>query len=644
MNAKSQSTTGYNFGFVMTILAFLFFLEAARELLGATYNMNLATMSLNSSVVAIFAFFSPVLYLVGVSRFDHRVLVVTSGIILAVSRVLMGVNPPVTMYLLFAVIAVAAFGIFLPALLVYRTGVLGFVCAATLGAGADVMFRALGDTFDITVYGVTAQRLTALVVVVPLVLCFLIALFYTAKTTKTANKTSNSNLKPLLGFGIGAVGFLYFAVLGYPNNVARWVDGSYTLAAVLIGAALGGFVLMVHTRARAWLTSDTGFYTGSIILLLTVIVLVISHPLAVVLCGLCVFFLPVLFLHTVQYLMRPHVTVKQIAAFLTTAGVTFVILALLSVFSLTYAYVPGMSVLRNQIGTIIMAAVFLALLGTAAVWYKSSPDFNVIHNRILASVLSVIIICGTVSGVAIYQATPVQESKDSLTVMTYNIHQGYNTDGKINPWQILEPINRVNPDILALQESDMNRITSTNTDIVQWLAHKLDMYVYFGPETKNQIYGVAILSKFPLYNQETYYLTSIDDQRVLVRADIQWNDTQISLYAVHMGLSEEERTNQTAEILEILSKNQNPKILMGDLNSVPGSEQIRAYTAVLTDAWTSSGYSSTDPLGCTSDSLEPQKRIDYILMTPVFSARTCEVIRCYGSDHLPVWAELVHKQ
>ncbi len=640
MNVKSQSTENNLSGVVMTMLAFLFFLEAARELLGATYNMNLATMSLNSSVVAIFAFFSPALYLVGVARFDHRVLVVASGIILAVSRVLMGVNPPVTMYLLFAVIAVAAFGIFLPALLVYRIGALGFVCAATLGAGADVMFRALGDTFDIAVYGVTAQRLTALGIVVPLVLCFLVTLFYTARTTKT-NEPSHSKLNPLFGLGIGAIGFLYLAVLGYPNNVARWVDGSYTLAAVLIGAALGGFVLLVNTRHRAWLTSRTGFYTGSIVLLLTVIVLVISHPLAVVLCGLCVFFLPVLFLHTVQYLMRPHVTGKQIAAFLTTAGVTFVILVLLSVFSLTYAYVPGMSVLRNQIGTILMAAVFLALLGTAAVWYKRGPDFNPIHNRIFASVLSIIIICGTVSGAVIYQAAPVKEPKDSLTVMTYNIHQGYNTDGKINPWQILEPINRVNPDILALQESDMNRITSTNTDIVQWLAHKLDMYVYFGPETKNQIYGVAILSKFPLDNQETYYLASIDDQRVLVRADIQWNDTIISLYAVHMGLSEKDRTNQTAEILEILSENQNPKILMGDLNSVPGSEQITAYTAVLTDAWTSAGYSSTDPLGCTSDSLEPQKRIDYILVAPVFSARTCEVILCCGSDHLPVWAELV---
>jgi len=67
-----------------------------------------------------------------------------------------------------------------------------------------------------------------------------------------------------------------------------------------------------------------------------------------------------------------------------------------------------------------------------------------------------------------------------------------------------------------------------------------------------------------------------------------------------------------------------------------------AFFTVFTDAWTSAGHEPTDPLGYTSDTETPQKRIDYILVSPEFSAKTCEVIRnAYGSDHLPVWAEVV---
>jgi endonuclease/exonuclease/phosphatase family metal-dependent hydrolase len=262
-------------------------------------------------------------------------------------------------------------------------------------------------------------------------------------------------------------------------------------------------------------------------------------------------------------------------------------------------------------------------------------------NPILTVVLGVIILVGTWSGAAIYQSHPSPEDTH-LVVMTYNIQQGFNAAGKISPWELLEPISRINPDILALQESDTDRISSTNVDIVQWLAHKLNMYMYFGPETRQQTFGVAVLSRIPLYNTETYYLTSRGEQVVLVRADIQWKDQPISLYVIHLGETEEDRTAQTTEILEIISKNPNPKILMGDFNSLPDSPQMNAFTEVFDDAWTDSGHPSRDPLGTTSSALEPEKRIDYILVSPAFAVASCEVIReVYGSDHLPVWAELL---
>ncbi len=659
VNAAQKEHTHF-LEFILTVIAFLFFLEAARELLGATYNMNLATFSINSSVIAVFAFFSPFVHLLGLGRFQVRTLTAGSGVILACSRVFMAVDPAVGIYLLCTVLAVVSFGVFLPALITQfkqgtETGAapLQLMIAGVLGAGADVVFRTLGDTFDVSVYGFTAQRLTALVVVLPLAVCFLGSLvlwYHTVKEEHAGQRTGalcSRGLRALLSCSVGATGFLYLALLGYPNNVARWVDGPYALAAIGMGTALGGFVVASLSRVRKWLTSERGLTLGSVVIFLA-FAFIVFFPVPVVTIILLVcalFFLPAQFIFVTAYLMQPGVTTKQVATFLGAAAVVMVLLLLFSVFSLTWAFLPGMGFLRDQIGTIILVAVILFFAGLTVARYRShlSADGMLTEgSRTLAQILSVIVIVGTISGALLYPAPAPQPGKE-LVVMTYNIHQGYDVAGKINPWEILEPIQRVNPDVLALIESDMNRVSSANVDIVQWLAHKLNMYVYFGPETSKQIYGVAILSKYPLTNTETYYLTSRKDQRVLIRGDIHVAGNSLSIYAVHVGLSEEDRTNQTAEILGILQKNANAKILMGDFNSLPDSKQIQDFTNVLSDTWVSCGHSLTDPLGYTVDSWAPHERIDYIFVSQELTSyvETCEVIReVYGSDHLPVWATL----
>jgi endonuclease/exonuclease/phosphatase family metal-dependent hydrolase len=636
---------------IITSLAFLFFFEATRELIGATYNMNLATMSINSSVVAIFAFFSPILYFFGLSKINGYTLVLASGIVLAGCRLAMGLDLAISMYLLCTVAAVMSFGVLLPALIVtFRNsrdtaGALsGIVGAVAVSAGVDCVFRALGDTFDISVYGVTASRLTSFVVVLPLVLLLVICLvlwYRASDVTPQRTELNPKKVRSTFGYGAGILFFLFITFLMYPNDVACWTGGSYPLTAVLFACALGAFLVAWTTKVRNWLASGIGLLISGIIIVFAFAALVyVPVPLlAIVLAALAVFFAPVQ-VHGIIHYLIPADT-KKVASFLVVAAGTLIVLLLFSVFTLTYSYVPGMGFLRGQMGTIFMVAALLLLLSNAAIRGKS-PIQGVPPPRRILAVLGVLIIVGTSAGVFMYQSNPVPPGEE-LAVMTYNIHQGYNTEGKINPWEILGPIQQVNPDILALQESDMNRLSGTNVDIVQWLAHKLDMYVYFGPKTCHQIYGVAILSKFPLHNTETYFLTSIEDQRVLVRGDIQWNGQPLSVYAVHMGLSEEDRTTQTAEILEILSENANVKILMGDLNSLPGSEQIKAFTAVLSDAWVSSGHSPTDPAGYTFDSLEPHRRIDYILVSKEVAHRikTCTVIRSvHGSDHMPVWAEI----
>ncbi|MGD2248056.1 MAG: endonuclease/exonuclease/phosphatase family protein [Candidatus Methanofastidiosia archaeon] len=652
---KTLSPTTKSVQFFITAAAFLFFFESARELLGTTYNMNLATMSINVSILAIFAFLSPVL-LIKAQNVNKALLVCISGIILSFCRALMGLNMSVTVYLFCTVAAVVSFGVFLPALIVKTREVFanvgtlapaGLVCAGVTGAGVDLVFRALGDTFDATLYGMTPGKGIPVIIFL-LILAEILGLlvWYKKINSKTnTNSTSHPNetikFKSYLGIIPGSLFFLYLTILGYPNNAARWVGGPYWLASFLFGAALGGIILgtVVHP-IRSFLVSTKAILTGGAVIVLTFFVLPFIMPagIPIVLLAISLFFLPVKAAGALRYITQEGVPLQKVAKFFLFCGGTLIILLLCSVFSLTYSYVPGAEIFRNKIEIILVIVALIIMAGTFK-FRSHTPKIKVkiTTPHIVVVILGIFIMAGTWSGIVIHHSTPTPPG-DSIVVMTYNIHQGYNTEGRINPWQLLETIRAVNPDILALQESDMNRITSTNVDIVQWLAHKLNMYVYFGPQTRYQIYGVAILSKYPLQEVHTYFLPSIEDQRVLVRADIEYAGHSVSVYSVHMGLSEEDRTEQAQSIANLISIGKEWKILMGDFNSEPGSSQMEQFNT-LVDCWAAAGNLTEH--GYTSDSLNPRRRIDYILVSSHFTAKMCEVINgAYGSDHLPVWARI----
>lgn len=638
--------------FVLTVLVVLFFLETSREMLGATYNMNLTTFSINSSVLMILLFFSPVLYFFKPKTLRMPVLMAGAGILLGLTRLLIAFNLSIGSYLVCNAVAVGSAGIFFAALIFEsRTHLtsLEVALAAASGVGIDLLSRILGNTFAVTVYGVTAHGTASMVLTVILVALFLLALtgyFRTAGESPVREEPSQFGTSSgiLLGLGVGALAFLMVGFMLYPNTVTRWAGGDYAVTAVLEAAALAAFLAVSLTPYRSYLHTNHALTLGGLLIGIAALSMAYSSvPLVTAgLVALGVFFLPAQVEETVRHLSQKSATLRQIALVLVVGALVFVILLFLSVFSLTWAFV-GLTFLRDQGGMIILCAGVLFLVVTTILRYvhvKFEP-LAAPRRPFLVAAAAVLVLVGAVAGVSAYTVTPLSSQKDTLTVMTYNIHQGYNMDGRINPWQILQPIQKISPDILVLQESDMNRISGTNVDIVQWLSCQLEMYCYFGPSTRDQIYGVCILSRFPLSNTITYFMPSIEDQRVLVRADIQWGTNPLSIYAVHMGLSEEDRTAQIAFILNILDQNSNPVLLIGDTNSVPDSPQIMKMTCGLKDAWVAAGNLPLDPAGNSFDSLELYERIDYILISPQLTATSCNVIRgVYGSDHVPVWAEI----
>ena len=96
--------------------------------------------------------------------------------------------------------------------------------------------------------------------------------------------------------------------------------------------------------------------------------------------------------------------------------------------------------------------------------------------------------------------------KSALTVMTYNIQAANDESGEKAYERQLDVIRQVNPDILALQESDTTRISLNNNDYVRYFSSKLGYHSYYGPTTIASTFGTAILARFPLENTRSIFV------------------------------------------------------------------------------------------------------------------------------------------
>lgn len=233
-----------------------------------------------------------------------------------------------------------------------------------------------------------------------------------------------------------------------------------------------------------------------------------------------------------------------------------------------------------------------------------------------------------------------------LRVLSYNIHHCNppSKEGLIDVDAIVKAIRLQNPDLVALQEVDVNTKRSGNINQAALLADKLKMKVYFAKAIAHDggDYGVAILSKYPLTEEQTFMLPKNNDakaeQRVLALATVTLPDgKKIKFASTHLDAQKADanRLMQVAEINRLTAKESLPVIVAGDLNADPASEAIKIFDEQFTRTCTDCAF--TIPV------INPRKTIDYIAFKKEnhFRVVSHEVIaERYASDHLPVLAVL----
>lgn len=259
--------------------------------------------------------------------------------------------------------------------------------------------------------------------------------------------------------------------------------------------------------------------------------------------------------------------------------------------------------------------------------------------NLLCLFLFVLASCG------VKQYTGRSANSQELTIMSYNIHHANppSRPGYIDLDAIAAVINKHQPDVVALQEVDVNTKRSGLNEAAE-LALKTKMNFYFAKaiDYDGGQYGVAILSRYALSAGHTDSLPTLagtkGEPRVLATAAIEVNGRKLVIACTHLDAQRNDtnRVLQIAAITGILQKETHPILLAGDLNATAGGPVINTLDQHFTRTCTT-GCGFTIPVE------NPNKTIDFIAYRPAaaFTVLSHAVIdEKYASDHLPVIARL----
>jgi endonuclease/exonuclease/phosphatase family metal-dependent hydrolase len=241
---------------------------------------------------------------------------------------------------------------------------------------------------------------------------------------------------------------------------------------------------------------------------------------------------------------------------------------------------------------------------------------------------------------------PVRE----LRVLTYNIHHGAGVDGVLDLERIAQVIEASSADVVALQEVDRHWSERSQwVDQPAWFAARLRMHHVYAanldldplePGQPRRQYGTLILSRYPIKESRNTLLPKFpgQEQRGLLEATIKVRGKTIRFANTHLTHNNNaERLEQAKRVVELLDESLLPTLLVGDLNAVDTTPEMKLLTDRLGDVWPAVGEGP----GYTSPAPVPTHRIDYVLHSDDIRPLEAEVLSTPASDHLPVAATVI---
>jgi endonuclease/exonuclease/phosphatase family metal-dependent hydrolase len=161
----------------------------------------------------------------------------------------------------------------------------------------------------------------------------------------------------------------------------------------------------------------------------------------------------------------------------------------------------------------------------------------------------------------------------TLRIATYNIHKGRGLDGRRLVERIAGVLEKVDADIVALQEVVNHVGPSIEDHQAAYLAQRLGLTYAIGETRKHRggVYGNVTLSRFGFELVRQIDLSVAGrEERGTLRTDIRAGRHLVHVFNVHLGVAHRERRKQAARLLDrdLLRAVDisGPRIVLGDFN------------------------------------------------------------------------------
>lgn len=227
-----------------------------------------------------------------------------------------------------------------------------------------------------------------------------------------------------------------------------------------------------------------------------------------------------------------------------------------------------------------------------------------------------------------------------IRVASYNMRKAIGTDRRRRPERVVEVLNQLDADVVALQEADRRFGSRASAIPLALLEGHSD---YKPVELDNRAgsigwHGNALLVKkgVEVLEHHLFHLPSLEP-RGAVLAEVRMDGAALRVVGMHLDLSGLWRRRQARAILSHLHEREGepPTVLMGDLNewSAHGG-CLREFCAEHLIA----------PCGRSFHARRPIAELDRIMVTPdleiLASGTHVSPLSLRASDHLPIWADL----
>lgn len=225
-----------------------------------------------------------------------------------------------------------------------------------------------------------------------------------------------------------------------------------------------------------------------------------------------------------------------------------------------------------------------------------------------------------------------------MRVVSFNILHGQRGDGSgiVDLDLLVESVECLRPDVLALQEVDVGVPRSGRADEAQVVARALGLEVVFGKAARVGgigKYGNALLARGELADVEVVPLAKTarrHEPRSAILATVEVEGVPLSVCATHLSIHRPEVHDQLEAVVEALSRRPAPALLVGDLNLLPDevAPTVERGGMVLADT-----ALPTFPRDL------PRIRIDHVAVRDLRIERV-EVVTTASSDHCALAVEV----